>query len=132
MATVYLYAQWFHYTRQSYGISRMYLRKAGAFPQTRDVVLDGVIYALPLWGILYRSYQQPDEVPEPRCALYSSAAHRRWGSPAPSVFGSHIGLVATATIGDDQRIKVHRLAAAVDCGRIVKAGLVDTSRSRAG
>ena len=36
VATVYLYAQWFHYTRQSYGISRMYLRKAGAVPASRD------------------------------------------------------------------------------------------------
>ena len=59
VATVYLYAQWFHYTRQSYGISRMYLRKAGAIPASRDWVLDGVIYALPLWGILTRSHQQP-------------------------------------------------------------------------
>jgi isoquinoline 1-oxidoreductase beta subunit len=41
-----------------------------------------------------------------------------------SAYGSHIALVATATIGDDQRIKVHRLAAAVDCGRIVNSGLV--------
>lgn len=41
-----------------------------------------------------------------------------------SAFGSHIALVATATIGDDQRIRVHRLAAAVDCGRIVNSGLV--------
>jgi hypothetical protein len=59
VATVYLYAQWFHYTRQSYGISRMYLRKAGAVPASRDFVLDGVIYGLPLWGILSRSHQQP-------------------------------------------------------------------------
>jgi isoquinoline 1-oxidoreductase beta subunit len=41
-----------------------------------------------------------------------------------SAYGSHIGLVATATIGDDQRIKVHRLVASVDCGRIVNSGLV--------
>jgi isoquinoline 1-oxidoreductase beta subunit len=41
-----------------------------------------------------------------------------------SAFGSHIGLVATANIGDDQRIKVHRLVAAVDCGRVVNSGLV--------
>jgi isoquinoline 1-oxidoreductase beta subunit len=41
-----------------------------------------------------------------------------------SAFGSHIALVATATIGDDQRIKVHRLVAAVDCGRVVNSGLV--------
>ena len=42
-----------------------------------------------------------------------------------SVFGSHIALVANATIGEDQRIKVHRLVAAVDCGRVINPGLVN-------
>ncbi len=41
-----------------------------------------------------------------------------------SAYGSHIGLVATADISADQRIKVHRLVAAVDCGQIVNSGLV--------
>ena len=41
-----------------------------------------------------------------------------------SAYGSHIGLVATASIGEDQRIQVHRLVAAVDCGRMVNSGLV--------
>jgi isoquinoline 1-oxidoreductase beta subunit len=41
-----------------------------------------------------------------------------------SAFGSHIGLVANASIGSDQRVKVQRLAAAVDCGRAVNSGLV--------
>ena len=41
-----------------------------------------------------------------------------------SAYGSHIGLVATASLGDDQRIEVHRLAAAVDCGEAVNTGLV--------
>jgi isoquinoline 1-oxidoreductase beta subunit len=41
-----------------------------------------------------------------------------------SAFGSHIALVASATIGEDQRIKVHRLVATVDCGRAVNSGLV--------
>jgi isoquinoline 1-oxidoreductase beta subunit len=41
-----------------------------------------------------------------------------------SAFGSHIGLVANATIGSDQRVKVDRLVAAVDCGRVVNSGLV--------
>src|SRR5436305_9691149 len=40
-----------------------------------------------------------------------------------SAYGSHIGLVATASIGEDQRVKVHRLVAAVDCGRIINSGL---------
>ena len=41
-----------------------------------------------------------------------------------SAFGSHIGLVANASIGDDQRVKIHRLCAAVDCGRVINSGLV--------
>jgi isoquinoline 1-oxidoreductase beta subunit len=41
-----------------------------------------------------------------------------------SAFGSHIGLVANASIGSDQRVKVDRLVAAVDCGRVVNTGLV--------
>jgi isoquinoline 1-oxidoreductase beta subunit len=40
-----------------------------------------------------------------------------------SAFGSHIGLVATASIDGDQRIKVERLVAAVDCGRIINPDL---------
>ncbi len=41
-----------------------------------------------------------------------------------SAFGSHIGLVANASIGSDQRIQVDRLVAAVDCGRAINPGLV--------
>jgi len=40
-----------------------------------------------------------------------------------AAFGSHIGLVATASIDDAQQIKVHRLVAAVDCGRVVNSGI---------
>ncbi len=50
---------------------------------------------------------------------------RTMGIAGCSAFGSHIGLVANATIGDDQRVKVHRLCAAVDCGRVINSGLVE-------
>ena len=46
------------------------------------------------------------------------------GIAGASAFGSHIGLVASASIGDDQRVRVHRLIAAVDCGRVINNGLV--------
>jgi isoquinoline 1-oxidoreductase beta subunit len=46
------------------------------------------------------------------------------GIAGVSAFGSHIGLVANASIGSDQRAKVDRLVAAVDCGRTVNSGLV--------
>ena len=52
------------------------------------------------------------------------AAGSTMGIAGCSAYGSHIGLVATASIGDDQRVQAHRLVAAVDCGRVVNSGLV--------
>jgi isoquinoline 1-oxidoreductase beta subunit len=46
------------------------------------------------------------------------------GLAALSAYGSYIGLLADASIGADQRVQVHRLVAAVDCGRIVNPQLV--------
>ena len=46
------------------------------------------------------------------------------GIAAVAAFGSNIGLLADATIGADQSIEVHRLIAAVDCGRVVNPQLV--------
>lgn len=65
-------------------------------------------------------------------AIMAAATIGGWDGGAPgsnlglacaSLFGSHIGLMAEATIGADQRIKVTRLVAAVDAGRIVNSGL---------
>lgn len=46
------------------------------------------------------------------------------GIAGSSAYGSHIGLVAVASIGEGQRVQVHKLVAAVDCGRAVNSGLV--------
>lgn len=59
LATAYLYWQWFHYTRQSYGIARIYQRKADPAVKLNARLEMGVIYILPLYGILFRSYQNP-------------------------------------------------------------------------
>lgn len=61
LATTYLYWQWWHYTRQSYGIERVYRRKAEGRVPGDDRLAKAMIYGVPLWGILYRSYQAPDE-----------------------------------------------------------------------
>jgi isoquinoline 1-oxidoreductase beta subunit len=67
-----------------------------------------------------------------RC-LQGAARLARWDGGGPgstmgiagcSAYGSHIGLVATASIGEDQRVKAHRLVAVVDCGRVMNSGLV--------
>jgi isoquinoline 1-oxidoreductase beta subunit len=66
-------------------------------------------------------------------AIMAAATIGGWDGGAPgsnlglacaSHFGSHIGLLAEATIGADQSIKVSRLVAAVDAGQVVNAGLV--------
>ena len=68
-----------------------------------------------------------------RACLQGAARLAQWdgggagstmGIAGCSAFGSHIALVASASIGDDQRVKVHRLVAAVDCGRVVNPGIV--------
>ena len=66
-------------------------------------------------------------------AITTAAAIGGWDGGGPgstmglacaSLYGSHIGLLAEATIGVDQKIDVSRLVAAVDAGRIVNPGLV--------
>ena len=61
LPTLYLYWQWFHYTRQSYGIARIYKRKAGPAAIADDRLTQGMLYLIPIWGILYRSYQAPEK-----------------------------------------------------------------------
>lgn len=58
IVSVYLYWQWFHFTRQSYGIARFYARRNGT-PLVDDQLTDWVIYAVPACGILWRSWQAP-------------------------------------------------------------------------
>ncbi len=60
LSTTYLYWQWFHYTRQSYGIERVYRAKAGGDVPGDDRLTKWALYLVPLWGILYRSYQSPE------------------------------------------------------------------------
>jgi hypothetical protein len=60
IATLYLYWQWFHYTRQSWGVARIYQRKAGVRLVDNDVLERIAFYAVPVWGILHRSHQAPE------------------------------------------------------------------------
>jgi hypothetical protein len=59
LPTLFLYWQWFHYTRQSYGLAQIYRRKSAGRVTDPPLLLKGVIYLLPLWGILHRSWQAP-------------------------------------------------------------------------
>jgi len=66
-------------------------------------------------------------------AITTAAKIGGWDGGAPgstmgiacaSLYGSHIGLLAEATLGADQQVKVSRLVAAVDVGRAVNPVLV--------
>lgn len=56
IATIYLYWQWFHYMRQSYGVSRAYSRKAEV-SDTEGRVITWMLYLVATFGICYRSLQ---------------------------------------------------------------------------
>ncbi len=57
--SVYFYWQWFHYTRQSWGISRAYRAKDGDGLYEDGALDQAIFYAVPVLGILYRSAQNP-------------------------------------------------------------------------
>ncbi len=61
IASIYLYWQWFHYTRQSWGISQVYRAKSGGLVTDSPLFSKLAFYLLPAWGILHRSWQAPDE-----------------------------------------------------------------------
>jgi hypothetical protein len=57
--SVYFYWQWWHYTRQSWGISRAYRGKDSNALYESGWVDQAVFYSLPILGILTRSNQDP-------------------------------------------------------------------------
>jgi hypothetical protein len=59
IVSVYFYWQWFHYTRQSWGISRAYRGKERDALYEDGWLDQATFYALPVLGILQRSHQDP-------------------------------------------------------------------------
>jgi len=60
LSTIYLYWQWFHYTRQSFGVAQVYRRNASGRVTDGERFGRWTFYLLPLWGILHRSHQAPE------------------------------------------------------------------------
>jgi hypothetical protein len=61
IVSIYFYWQWFHYTRQSWGISRAYRGKDRSALYEDGWLDQAIFYALPVLGILHRSNQNPGE-----------------------------------------------------------------------
>jgi hypothetical protein len=55
--SLYFYWQWWHYTRQSWGISRAYRAKDREALYEDGWLDQAIFYSLPILGILYRSSQ---------------------------------------------------------------------------
>lgn len=88
IVSLYLYWQWFHYTRQSYGISQAYARRS-AHPLEDRVVTNVALYLVPLWGILHRSAERP--------ATFLSLPVKVL--PVPGVLADAVGVCALAASG---------------------------------
>ena len=58
--TIYFHWQWWHYTRQSYGVGQIYKRKSPVPFTQSDRLTKAAIYLIPLWGIVHKSNQAPD------------------------------------------------------------------------
>ena len=89
LITAYLYWQWFHYTRQSYGISQVYKRRAPGLLVENERLSQLAFYLLPVWGILYRSHQDPD--------TFLTLGLR--AVPVPGIVVVMVGTAAVAALG---------------------------------
>jgi hypothetical protein len=59
IVSVYFYWQWYHYTRQSWGVSRAYRGKDREALYDNEWLERAIFYAVPMLGILHRSNQDP-------------------------------------------------------------------------
>lgn len=87
LATIYLYWQWFHYTRQSWGIAQAYRRAAGGIVENAFLA-KAAFYLVPLWGILHRAHQAPE----------TFIGMRVWHPPVPGVLVDIVAVLAIASL----------------------------------
>ncbi len=79
---LYFIGQFFHTVRQSWGLAQQYRRQAGGLPWDSTRLSEITLWSVPLWGLLYRCSQRPDEFlfqdfwlpPVPRIAVHIMGA----------------------------------------------------------
>lgn len=59
IVSIYFYWQWFHYGRQSWGISRAYRGKERGALYEDGPIDQAIFWSWPVFGMLYRSHQDP-------------------------------------------------------------------------
>jgi hypothetical protein len=88
IVTIYLYWQWFHYARQSWGIAQIYRRKAAQKFTEPEWFSKLAFWAMPVWGILQRSAEQPAEF----------IGLELWTFPVPMWLAHAAGVVAVLVL----------------------------------
>lgn len=58
---LYFFGQFFHTVRQSWGLTQAYRRKAGGIEWDSEHLSEVTIWSVPIWGLLYRCWQRPEE-----------------------------------------------------------------------
>lgn len=57
IVTIYFFWQWFHYTRQSYGVAAFYRRKTAHPVAEHPYLSQAIVWCVPIWGVLNRMAQ---------------------------------------------------------------------------
>lgn len=88
IVTIYFYWQWWHYTRQSWGISRVYRGKDPKAKYETGWFDQAIFYSVPVFGILARSAeQQPTFI-----------GLELWSVPVPPIVAQVSGIVAAGLL----------------------------------
>lgn len=58
---LYFVAQWHHTVRQSWGLAQQYRQRAGGLPWDAVRLSELTLWSVPIWGLLHRCAQRPDE-----------------------------------------------------------------------
>ena len=89
VVTIYFYWQWWHYTRQSWGISRAYRGKDREAAYEDGWIDQAIFYAIPVFGILSRSAEQHP----------TFIGMELWSAPVPPVIADISGYIALGLLG---------------------------------
>lgn len=84
VVTVYFYWQWWHYTRQSWGISRVYRAKDREGKYEEGYLDQAIFYAIPVFGILSRSAEGQTRF----------IGMELWSVPVPAAVAEYSGYLA--------------------------------------
>lgn len=86
VVTIYFYWQWWHYTRQSWGISRVFRGKDKEAAYEDGWLDQGIFYAIPVFGILSRSAENHQ----------TFIGLELWSFPVPVIVAQISGYIAFA------------------------------------